>query len=70
MDEGTKLRLYIRYDSEGFWEESGVIFEHITGTVTVPVRPRRCDHLQIKLQGTGNIRIFSLARILEVGSDK
>ena len=70
MDENTRLRIYIRYDSEGLWEKCGEIFEHGTGTVTVPIRPRRCDHLQIKLQGTGNVRIFSLARILEVGSDK
>lgn len=70
MDKDAKMRIGIQYDSDGFWEEYGYISERGTGTVTVPIRPRRCDHLQIKLKGEGDIRIFSLARILEVGSDK
>jgi hypothetical protein len=38
-------------------------------TITVPVIPRRCDHLRLKLTGTGDVKIYSIARILELGSD-
>lgn len=70
MEEDAKAEIYIRYDSEGEWKLSGTVKRGGTGTVTVPIRPRRCDHLQIKLKGEGNVRLFSIARILEVGSDK
>ena len=35
----------------------------------MPVIPRRCDHVQLKLSGKGEMRLFSIARILELGSD-
>ena len=39
------------------------------GTVMVPIRPRRCDHLQMKITGIGDVQILSIARELEIGSD-
>ena len=69
MAEGASLRIFLRYDSAGDWEESGVIHFSGRGTVTVPIRPRRCDHLQLRLVGQGEAQIFALTRVLEVGSD-
>ena len=69
MSEQATAKLYIMYDSSGTWVDSGTIKRNGTGTVVVPVRPRRCDHLRVKLEGTGDVKIFSVARILEVGSD-
>lgn len=70
MEEDASASIYIQYDSDGIWRLSGTVKRGGTGTVTVPVRPRRCDHMQLKLAGAGDVRLFSLARILEVGSDK
>lgn len=70
MDQDARAEIYIQYDSDGIWRLSGTVRKGGTGTVTVPIRPRRCDHMQIKLSGEGEIRLFSIARILEVGSDK
>ena len=39
------------------------------GSVALPIRPRRCDHLRLRLTGTGEMRLFSIARVLEKGSD-
>lgn len=62
--------LYIEYDSSGIWEPKG----HMKGrdqvhTYTLPVVPRRCDHLRLRLEGEGEAQIYSIARILEIGSD-
>ena len=35
----------------------------------LPVRPRRCDHFEMRLTGTGDVRVFSIAKIMEQGSD-
>jgi len=69
MEKDAKLIIFIEYDSDGIWQEFPAIFFSGTGTVNIPIRPRRCDHLKIKLAGKGSVKIFSLARILEVGSD-
>ena len=63
------ITLYIEYDSSGTWIESGSISSTGTDTVTIPVRPRRCDHMRIRLVGTGDVKLYSIARILEIGSD-
>lgn len=69
MEERARLNVYIRYDSDGEWEYNGTIEFAGTNTMTLPIRPRRCDHLQIKLEGKGNVKIYSIASILELGSD-
>ena len=69
MEEGAQMDIYIQYDSSGSWEHKGRINFRGTGTVTLPVRPRRCDHLRIRLEGKGEFRLFSIAKILSIGSD-
>jgi hypothetical protein len=69
MEEGAWMDVFIQYDSSGLWESKGRIRLSGTGTVTVPICPRRCDHMQIRLEGKGSFKLFSMANILEIGSD-
>jgi len=69
MEDRAEARLFVEYDSSGVWELSGTIKRHGTGTVTLPIRPRRCDHLRVRIEGRGGVKIFSIARLLEKGSD-
>ena len=73
MAKGSRMQLYIEYDSQGPWIFMGEIvmdrYKEQTGTFVIPVRPRRCDHLRLRLEGKGDVRILSIARILGKGSD-
>lgn len=69
LDPSSTIEVYIQYDSSGRWEYQGTIRKPGTGSFVIPVRPRRCDHLQIKLSGTGDFKLFSIARLLTQGSD-
>lgn len=69
MEEGAEMDIYIQYDSSGVWERKGRIKLKGTNTVTVPIRPRRCDHMRIRLEGKGMFRLFSVAKIISFGSD-
>ncbi len=69
MEEGAQMDIFIQYDSSGLWERKGRIKFKGTGTVTVPIRPRRCDHMRIRLEGKGEFRLFSITKILSIGSD-
>ena len=69
MEVGASLTIALEYDSDGVWIPAGTVQMSRTGTATLPIRPRRCDHMRLRLSGTGNIRIYSIAKVLEVGSD-
>lgn len=69
MEKESYVNVYIEYDSAGDFELVGQMYIAGTNSVTLPIRPRRCDHLRLKLAGEGDVRIFSITRILEVGSD-
>lgn len=70
LPEGSEMDLYIQYDSEEKWEHIGHVEGTGTGTFMIPLRPRRCDHFRFKLEGTGDVRLYSFAKIYEAGSDE
>ena len=69
LDMGASVSLAIEYDSDGIWADQGTVTGSGTDAFVFPVIPRRCDHFRIRLSGTGGVRIYSMAKILEQGSD-
>lgn len=69
MEQGAKVDVFIEYDSSGTWVKMASISFKGINSVTLPIRPRRCDHMKLRLEGYGNVQVFSIARILEQGSD-
>lgn len=67
---GASLSVYLKYNSNTTWWHMGtVVGTAVPQTFTLPVRPSRCDHLQMKLTGTGDAYVYSIAKILEIGGD-
>ena len=69
LEEGSTAKLEIMYNSSGEWENRGEIRGNRMKSFVLPVTPKRCDHLRFRLSGTGDMRIYSIKRIVEVGSD-
>ena len=69
LNKGTSFKLLMQYDSDGVWHDRGTVNGDRLNTFTLPVIPRRCDHLRFKLVGTGEFQLFSITRIYEAGSD-
>lgn len=70
LGKWAECTLYIEYDSSGVWEEKGHMQgKDVVKTYTIPVIPRRCDHMRLRLAGTGEMQLYSIARILEIGGD-
>ena len=69
LEEGHYAKLEIMYDSDGHWTDQGTIRGNKMRNFMLPVIPRRCDHLRFRMKGTGKMKIYSIARHLEVGSD-
>ena len=66
---GTYLRVYIQYDSLGDWEHISAMNGTSLKSFSFPIRPKRCDHFRLRFEGYGDLRIFSMSKILEAGSD-
>ena len=66
---GAVLRLSVRYDEERVWQPLATLRGTPLGTVTVPVPVRRCDHLRLRLEGTGEMRLYDLSKTIQQGSD-
>ena len=67
---GARVTFYVEYDSSGEWEHLFTMTGKSLQSFAVPIRPRRCDHLRIKIVGYGEAKIYSVCKTLEWGSDK
>lgn len=66
--EGS-VKLYIRYD-EGEWLHRDTVYMGgSTKTITMPVPPRRCDHVYLRLIGDADMKLYGMTRYYERGSD-
>ena len=70
MKVGTRVFFYIDYDSTGKWEHLFTMTGMTLQSFTVPVRPRRCDHLRLKIIGNGEAKIYSICKTIEQGSER
>ena len=70
LDAGATMQVYIQYDSSGVWEKLWFMTGKNLRTFSFPVRPHRCDHFRLKLEGTGGAKIYSITKTLERGSDE
>lgn len=69
VEIGGRFRISIQYDSFGPWEMQFVGSSTSTRSFSVPIRPRRCDHFRLRIEGTGDARIYSITKTIEQGSD-
>ena len=66
---GSRVVFKIQYDSSGIWEQVFSVTGSNLRSFSVPIRPRRCDHLRLRIEGEGDAKIFSIAKTIEIGSD-
>ncbi len=69
LDVGAKVFGYIQYDSMGEWDQLFMMEGTSLRNFTVPIRPRRCDHLRLRIEGIGEAKIYSISKTIEQGSD-
>ena len=65
----SSVAFYIQYDSFGEWERKWSMNGVGTKSFTIPIIPKRCDHFRMRFEGEGDCKIFSITKMLEIGSD-
>ena len=69
LPKGSRCDFWVQYDSDGQWRHAGHMEGRRLKSFLLPIRPCRCDHLRFKMTGSGDFRLYSLARLMEYGSD-
>jgi hypothetical protein len=69
LEVGANVAVSIQYDSMGDWEQVCQMSVTSLRSFSVPIRPRRCDHFRIRIDGLGDGRIYSITKTIEQGSD-
>lgn len=66
---GAYVKVSIQYDSIGEFEQV-LFYEGVNlQTIALPITPRRCDHMRLRIEGVGKVRIYSLTKTITGGSD-
>lgn len=66
---GSELRIFARYDFSNEWESLGCIRGTDLRSFSLPIRPQRCDYMVLRLEGTGDGKIYSITKTIEQGSE-
>ena len=69
LDPDAKMNLWIKYNDAPLYENMGERRGTDMRTFVLPVVPKRCDHLRFKITGKGDMKVYDLSRIMEVGGD-
>ena len=69
LDIDSEVLFKIQYDSIGEWIPLYTARGTSLRSFTVPIRPHRCDHLRLRIEGKGDAKIFSIAKTIEQGSE-
>lgn len=69
MDVGAELSIYAQYDFSSRWEFVCRLKGTSLRSFSIPVRPKRCDNMKLRIEGLGNAKIYSITKTIEQGSD-
>lgn len=68
LDEKADCHFQVQYDSDGVWLERAFLHgDGKTDIFLLPIVPRRCRHMKVRLYGHGGMRLYGLARVLTAG---
>lgn len=69
MDIGAELRIYAQYDFSEEWEHLTTIQGTNLRSFSLPIRPKRCDHMKLRFEGVGMAKVYSITKTIEQGSE-
>ena len=69
MEVGAEISIYAQYDFSDEWECQFVLRSTSLRSFSIPIRPKRCDHMKLRIEGRGNAKIYSITKTIEQGSE-
>ena len=69
LDIGSEVRFYAQYDFSDTWEHLFTMQGTNLRSFSIPIRPKRCDNMKLRIEGVGMAKIYSITKTIEQGSD-
>lgn len=69
LDVGTRVQFYVQYDSIGDYEHVCSLAGTSLRSFAVPIKPKRCNHMRLRIVGVGDAKIYNITKTIEQGSD-
>ena len=69
MDIGAEVAFYAQYDFSDIWEPLFTLVGTSLRSFSLPIRPKRCDYMRLRIEGTGEVKIYSITKTIEQGSE-
>ena len=69
MDIGAEVSFYAQYDFSEEWEPLFSMRGTNLRSFSIPIRPKRCDNMKLRMEGVGMVKIYSITKTIEQGSD-
>lgn len=69
LAEGSQVVFKVKYDFEDEWNYLTTIIGTNLRTFDVPIRPKRCDTMRLRIEGTGDAKIYAIVKTIEQGGD-
>lgn len=66
---GSTVSFAVRYDFSPRWEHLCTLQGKRLRSFDLPLRTKRCDHMELRIWGTGDMKLYSLTKTWEKGSD-
>lgn len=69
MDIGSMVSIYAQYDFNEAWEQICCLTGESLRSFSIPIRPKRCDYMRLRIEGVGMAKIYSIIKTIETGSE-
>lgn len=68
LEQGTEMRCFARYDFSEEWEPLFALRSAQLKSYNIPIKPKRCDYMKLRIEGDGPGKIYSITKNLTQGS--
>ena len=69
LEPEAEASFYVQYDWEEEWEHLFTLIGNNLRSFSIPIRPKRCDHMKLRIEGLGVAKIYSITKTIEQGSE-
>jgi hypothetical protein len=70
LEPESRMDVYAQYDLSDEWVHLCVFCGTDLRHFSVPIKPRRSDHMKLNLVGKGPAKIYAITKVIEQGSDR
>ncbi len=69
LEPKAETVFYVQYDWGDEWEYLFTLTGSSMRSFSIPIRPKRCDHMKLRIEGVGVAKIYSITKTIEQGSE-